>query len=557
MNIYQEQEFSYEVTRNRYLNMCNEFGWRSITWHDFFSNPETILPKGLLSESDNTLPEQPIALLKKEEEQELPRRSTVHFQEEQATLPPLLATQEAADHHHHGKSGNEFNERVVIAISDDDDESDEEMANTSPVRRKSRKSFGKRVIEDHSDSEEEYDFEKDKEKDDVYSIERIIKKRVKNKLVEYYVKWEGYPSSENTWVKESDIVGQDIIEEFEEEEKKKNAFELSDSSEEEEEEAISSDEEDFNFDEESDEEYAESSGEDDDDDEDYDEMEAESPQIKKSKTKTKSNPKNKIDTNVIEIDDDDDDFHEKSILTNKKPAKSSKNSKTLTFEKMDAKKFKKVRDDLLQKYYDEFNKVCFQNKLPAMKVTKGKAKDLKGKAYLLWNQHLRKTAGLCKLFTITKSQIKVCAIEMSTKVCDCEERLVHTLAHEMCHAASFMFDGITGHGKTFYLYGGIIQKYYPDIPITTCHSYDIEYKYQWQCTDCGSIVKRHSKSVDTTKQRCGVCTGILEPIGKTKQPTKYNLFMKENYKKLKDKNPHLDRKELMKLVAQSYKESNQ
>jgi hypothetical protein len=34
----------------------------------------------------------------------------------------------------------------------------------------------------------------------LYTVERIVGKRIRDtKYVEYKVKWEGYPSSQNTW----------------------------------------------------------------------------------------------------------------------------------------------------------------------------------------------------------------------------------------------------------------------------------------------------------------------------------------------------------------------
>ena len=48
-----------------------------------------------------------------------------------------------------------------------------------------------------------------------YDVERIDKKRIgKNGKVEYFIKWKGYPSSQNTWEPE-DNVTQDCITDFE------------------------------------------------------------------------------------------------------------------------------------------------------------------------------------------------------------------------------------------------------------------------------------------------------------------------------------------------------
>lgn len=44
------------------------------------------------------------------------------------------------------------------------------------------------------------------QKDEIYSIDKIIRKRNKNNQVEYFVSWLGYPKSFNSWIKASDLV---------------------------------------------------------------------------------------------------------------------------------------------------------------------------------------------------------------------------------------------------------------------------------------------------------------------------------------------------------------
>ena len=39
----------------------------------------------------------------------------------------------------------------------------------------------------------------DNDNDDIYTVEKIVKKRVIKGSVSYFVKWKGYSSSENTW----------------------------------------------------------------------------------------------------------------------------------------------------------------------------------------------------------------------------------------------------------------------------------------------------------------------------------------------------------------------
>ncbi|KAG2386286.1 hypothetical protein C9374_002732 [Naegleria lovaniensis] len=572
----QHSQQQYQTTRQRFLTMSNEFGWHSVNWFDFFSNPEHVLPKGLLSCSA-ALP------ITQEAQQQPSMHQALNSQNHTSTA---MSSDHACgyhdDSHDHSRStlssrrkslgikrrDSCLNSTQVIYISDDehveeitkDNNHNSSLVSSSMTQNSSNPPINQTTstcFHDNDDGEAEYEFkeeESENEDPEIYEIEKILKKRIRNAKPEYYVKWVGYPTCDNSWVKKSDIFDEECIKEFEESLASQQAIDLCEDSDEEESADSSSDHADsgIEFDEEDSDCLSNEDANDfllsDDDDENDGHI---------SMTGKKTNKAPKLD--VIDLSD----MTPKKKFNRSTP-KAPIHSKYIT----DSKQFKKVRGQLLQKYYDEFNSVCFKNKLPALKLSEGKSKDLKGKPYLLWNHHLRKTAGYCKLFTLKKTKNgkttttqleKVVAIEISTKVCDCEERLVHTLAHEMCHAASFLFDGITGHGKTFYSYGDLIRKYYPDIPITTCHSYSIDYKYQWQCVDCGSMINRHSKSVDVSKQCCGICKGRLQEVGKSTKNSNnaYNNYVKEHYKRFKESHPHLKQGEIMKLVAQAYREQQQ
>lgn len=66
------------------------------------------------------------------------------------------------------------------------------------------------------------------------------------------------------------------------------------------------------------------------------------------------------------------------------------------------------------------------------------------------------------------------------------DRLRDTLVHEMCHAATWLINNVRdGHGPFWRLYAGKAMLAHPELPmVTRCHSYDINYKYQYQCDRC-------------------------------------------------------------------------
>ncbi|CAF1054696.1 unnamed protein product [Brachionus calyciflorus] len=47
-----------------------------------------------------------------------------------------------------------------------------------------------------------------------YDIEKILKDRTRRGMKEYFVKWKGFPDEENSWVKESDFVSMDCLDEY-------------------------------------------------------------------------------------------------------------------------------------------------------------------------------------------------------------------------------------------------------------------------------------------------------------------------------------------------------
>lgn len=222
---------------------------------------------------------------------------------------------------------------------------------------------------------------------------------------------------------------------------------------------------------------------------------------------------------------------------------------------LEMKKFQKEKESLSKQLFVEFNEKIFENKLPS---------DLQVK----WNKTLNTTAGITKYSrrkgldgTIEYSA----SIELSSKVIDCKSRLRQTFCHELCHAAAWLINHVARppHGKVFKYWADRSMTAYPDLNVSTCHTYDIHYKYRWKCTNdwCGRVYGRHSNSINTSRQACGICSGKLEFLGKynadgtpakARAPSQFSLFVKENYNSVKRECGGADHATVMKHLSEKW-----
>ncbi|OPB36966.1 hypothetical protein A0O28_0060460 [Trichoderma guizhouense] len=212
-------------------------------------------------------------------------------------------------------------------------------------------------------------------------------------------------------------------------------------------------------------------------------------------------------------------------------------------------------------------------------ITHGKVGELTqstGGVKIVWSNTLKTTAGRAnwKRETIiswhtgdsAEADVKQyrhhSSIELSEKVIDDELRLLNVIAHEFCHLANFMINGITDnpHGKEFKVWAAKCTQLFGSqgIKVTTKHSYEIDFKYVWTCTACGCEYKRHSKSIDPKRHRCGACKASLEQTKPTPRQTptgqlsEYQLFVKEQMKVVKSENPNSAQKEIMGIIAERW-----
>ncbi|KAH7341029.1 SprT-like family-domain-containing protein [Rhizoctonia solani] len=199
--------------------------------------------------------------------------------------------------------------------------------------------------------------------------------------------------------------------------------------------------------------------------------------------------------------------------------------------------------------FAELNESVFGGKLP---------KDCP----IEWSKKLNTTAGRAHWKRIRDADGNVTRhdtrIELSTKVVDCEERVRNTLSHEMCHLGAWVFDSEMKppHGSAFKRWSDRIMEARPDITISTCHSYEISYKYEWKCSsgECGRTYGRHSKSIDPEKQVCGACRSKLVPQFETApKRTPFQDYLKTHMKDFKAANPGIQHGEVMRRLGEMFR----
>ncbi|GAO52570.1 hypothetical protein G7K_6643-t1 [Saitoella complicata NRRL Y-17804] len=161
-----------------------------------------------------------------------------------------------------------------------------------------------------------------------------------------------------------------------------------------------------------------------------------------------------------------------------------------------------------------------------------------------------------------KTDIHRANIELSPKVIDSEERLHTTIAHEMCHIATWIITGgkQPSHGAAFKSWGAKVMAAFPDVEVSTTHTFEITYKYRWTCQNvaCAYEYGRQSKTIDPTKTCCGRCGSRLEQTHPVPRAgggggNAFSQFVKENFARVKSANPGSPHKDLMGIVSKEWK----
>lgn len=259
----------------------------------------------------------------------------------------------------------------------------------------------------------------------------------------------------------------------------------------------------------------------------------------------------------------------------KSPAKTATTSKTAVKDgrselksKESKKSFGQRRHQVAASFLRELDDTITEGQLAQLASSTGGIQ-------IHWSKTLNTTAGRAnwkretvrsenregRASSATATRRHHASIELAEKVIDDEHRLLNVIAHEFCHLANFMVSGVTGnpHGKEFKAWAAKVTEAFGDrgIEVTTRHSYDIAFKYVWQCAECDTEFKRHSKSINPDRHRCGVCKGLLKqtrpaPRNNAGQKSEYQVFMQEQMKIVKRENPGSPQKDVMKLVAQKW-----
>ncbi|XP_059534661.1 germ cell nuclear acidic protein [Myotis daubentonii] len=213
------------------------------------------------------------------------------------------------------------------------------------------------------------------------------------------------------------------------------------------------------------------------------------------------------------------------------------------------RKFKKNKDELVQKLYTLMNNTVFENKLPE-------------RLDICWNNKMLRTAGLCNSGMFPYPRERYTKIEISLKVCDSADRIRDTLIHELCHAASWLLDGIRdSHGHAWRYYARKCNLVHPELPlITRCHNYKINYKIYYECAQCKTRVGRYTKSLDVVRFVCAECKGPLVLLPSTRKdgtPIKPHVrpfakYVKLHYKLVREQKEGLTHGDVMRMLRKDY-----
>lgn len=244
------------------------------------------------------------------------------------------------------------------------------------------------------------------------------------------------------------------------------------------------------------------------------------------------------DIGELNLDDSDDE----AILAPRKQIVPPPRASSTQWSK---KEWTSRREVIANNLFAELDAKVFDSRLGA----KGAG------AYVEWNNRLLTTAGTAHKSRNGTTGRYSYKIKLSDKVCTGEAQIASTLAHEMCHLACWIIsdEHKSPHGRVFKSWGAKVMRYRPDIEVTTRHSYEIKYKYEWECSNavCGKVYRRHSKSIDPTRQVCGSCKGRLVPRFQT-TTSPFQVYLKNNMALAKSALPGVSHGDVMRALSKRW-----
>lgn len=255
---------------------------------------------------------------------------------------------------------------------------------------------------------------------------------------------------------------------------------------------------------------------------------------------------------------------------NTSPGKHQSPQKRTRAEILTRKGFDARKKQLAEDFFAEIDRRMTNGEIQSLAASTGGVR-------IVWSKTLKSTAGRANWRKETVKSGKAdgtvsvecrhyTSVELAEKVIDDEHRLLNVLAHEFCHLANFMISGIRDrpHGAEFKAWGRKCTAAFADrgIEVTTKHSYKIEYKYIWACSneDCGAEYKRHSKSIDLKRHNCGACRSKLVQIQPAPrkganggQANGYAAYVKQHFASVRRDMPGASQKEVMEAVGRKYR----
>eukprot|EP00127_Corallochytrium_limacisporum_P004462 Clim_evm16s164 gene=Clim_evmTU16s164 len=222
-----------------------------------------------------------------------------------------------------------------------------------------------------------------------------------------------------------------------------------------------------------------------------------------------------------------------------------------TIKDVEGQEFVRMREVQTKDVFEIVDREVFQGKLGAAGVQ------------CTWTNKLNTTAGRTTMSRT--ASVHRATIELATKILDRTKRLKSTLCHEMCHAAAWIIDHTAKppHGPRFKYWARMTERYFPELDITTCHDYAINFKFQWKCTNdmCGQVIGRHSNTLgdDSHCGRCGSAFRALPRVAADGTPIKprplnaYQRFIKLQTPRVKKAYPEATPAERLKILGTMYR----